>query len=158
VSQAQIGKEKMSMMMKNLSNTNQMNPNQLQRRNERTDLPRQKTIERRNDSRERNPAVTVVNVGDGDKEFVVHSTHYNKGSIEVIDFINDQCDQGLCWNLGTAIKHLSRSPHKGQEAMDLEKALFYIQHKHSRVTSPKETIAILEKLVSGLKNKHSLNH
>ena len=155
-------------------NTNRMSPSQLARRN----APMMKEGEPRDQSAffgktlpeliaKEDAEAASVNPGTmtpGDlgnenstPELVVHSSHYNKGKIEVIDFINDQCDNGLCWNLGTAIKHLSRSPHKGQERMDLEKAIFYTQHKLARVASPQETVSYLEKLIAGIKKKHSLS-
>ena len=57
------------------------------------------------------------------KDMVNHPPHYNKGSIEIIDFIQD-------WNLdfitGNIIKYVTRSPYKNKPLEDLEKAKFYL--------------------------------
>lgn len=58
-----------------------------------------------------------------EKPSVSHPSHYNKGQIEVIDFIEDQ-HLGFC--LGNAIKYISRHDSKGVPAADLKKAIWYI--------------------------------
>lgn len=50
--------------------------------------------------------------------------HYRTGSIEVIDFINDQ---GLNFNLGNVVKYACRCNHKGRKRDDLLKAMHYIE-------------------------------
>lgn len=61
--------------------------------------------------------------------------HYNKGRIEVIEYIEDQ-DLGFC--LGNAIKYISRAGSKqdfeGQDQItktveDLRKAIWYIERR-----------------------------
>ena len=61
--------------------------------------------------------------------------HYNKGKIEVIEYIEDQ-DLGFC--LGNAIKYISRAGSKqdfeGQDQItktveDLRKAIWYIERR-----------------------------
>lgn len=52
-----------------------------------------------------------------------HPSHYNKGKIEVIDFIEDQ---GLGFHLGNAIKYICRCNYKGMTERDLDKAIWYI--------------------------------
>lgn len=56
---------------------------------------------------------------------VDHPAHYNTGKIEVIEFIEDQ---KLGFNLGNAVKYISRAgkkdPSKTKE--DLDKARWYI--------------------------------
>lgn len=55
---------------------------------------------------------------------VHHPSHYNQGTIEVIDFIYDQ---RLNFSLGNAIKYICRAGRKGDDAIqDLEKAKEYI--------------------------------
>jgi hypothetical protein len=55
-----------------------------------------------------------------------HPEHYNKGRFEVIDVIDDWgCD--FC--TGNAIKYIARAPHKDHPVTDLEKAIWYLQHK-----------------------------
>lgn len=64
------------------------------------------------------------------EDAVNQPSHYNRGSIEVIDFIEDQ---GFAKNYyrGNAIKYLSRAGHKdpSKTAQDLEKAVWYIQRE-----------------------------
>lgn len=64
------------------------------------------------------------------EDAVNQPSHYNRGSIEVIDFIEDQ---GFQYNYyrGNAIKYLSRAGHKdpSKTAQDLEKAVWYIQRE-----------------------------
>lgn len=55
---------------------------------------------------------------------VDHPSHYNQGKIEVIDAIEDW---GLGFHLGSAVKYIARSKHKGKEKEDLQKAIWYIQ-------------------------------
>lgn len=70
------------------------------------------------------------------KEAVNHPDHYNQGSIEVIDFIEDW---DLNFNLGNAIKYIARSPYKGKQLEDLEKAAWYVQREIARIKG-KETV------------------
>jgi len=55
---------------------------------------------------------------------VYHPTHYNRGKIEVIDFIEDQ---QLGFHLGNVIKYICRLESKGERIQDLEKALWYLE-------------------------------
>ena len=50
--------------------------------------------------------------------------HYNQGKIEVIDFIEDQ---DLPFHLGNALKYICRCRHKGEEILDVQKAIFYLE-------------------------------
>ena len=50
---------------------------------------------------------------------VNHPSHYNKGKIEVIDFIEDQ---GLSFHLGNVIKYVARAGSKGDKLEDLKKS------------------------------------
>ena len=63
-----------------------------------------------------------------EEERVNHPSHYNAGRIEVIDFIEDQ---NLNFNLGNAVKYISRAgkkdPAKFRE--DLEKAIWYLNRE-----------------------------
>ena len=52
-----------------------------------------------------------------------HPSHYNRGKIEVIDFIEDQ---GLSFHLGNVIKYISRAGSKGDKLEDLKKARWYL--------------------------------
>lgn len=52
-----------------------------------------------------------------------HPSHYNRGKIEVIDFIEDQ---GLSFHLGNVIKYIARAGYKGDKLEDLKKARWYL--------------------------------
>jgi len=56
-------------------------------------------------------------------EKVDHPSHYNKGNIEVIDFIEDQEFE---FNLGNAVKYICRSRHNGNFSQDIDKAIWYL--------------------------------
>ena len=58
-----------------------------------------------------------------------HPSHYNDGNIEVIDYIEDK---NFNFNLGNAIKYISRAGKKGDKIEDLEKAKWYIQREIER--------------------------
>ena len=52
-----------------------------------------------------------------------HPSHYNRGKIEVIDFIENQ---GLSFHLGNVIKYITRAGSKGDKLEDLKKARWYL--------------------------------
>lgn len=54
---------------------------------------------------------------------IEHPSHYNRGKIEVIDFIEDQ---GLSFHLGNVIKYIARAGSKGDKLEDLKKARWYL--------------------------------
>lgn len=56
-------------------------------------------------------------------DMVSKPAHYNKGKIEVIDFIEDQ---RLGFHLANVCKYVCRAPHKGTELQDLKKARWYL--------------------------------
>ncbi len=61
---------------------------------------------------------------------VDHPPHYNQGKIEPIAVIEDwQLD--FC--LGNTVKYIARSPHKGSELEDLEKAAWYLARKIEQI-------------------------
>ena len=62
-------------------------------------------------------------------ENVSHPSHYNQG-IEAIDIIESW---GLNFSLGNAIKYILRSPYKGKQREDLEKARWYIDREINRL-------------------------
>ena len=57
---------------------------------------------------------------------VNHPAHYKVGGIETIDFIEAK---QLNYNLGNAVKYITRADHKGNRKQDLEKALWYINRE-----------------------------
>ena len=60
---------------------------------------------------------------------VSHPNHYNQG-IEAIDIIESW---DLNFSLGNAIKYILRSPYKGKQIEDLEKARWYIGREINRL-------------------------
>lgn len=66
------------------------------------------------------PEVKVVEL----KEDVInHPSHYTRGKIEIIDFIEDQ---QLPYHLGNVIKYIARAGYKGDKLEDLKKARWYL--------------------------------
>lgn len=61
---------------------------------------------------------------------VNHPNHYNVGSIEVIDAIETW---QLGFHEGNAVKYIARAKHKGNERQDLEKAVWYLQRRISKL-------------------------
>jgi hypothetical protein len=59
-----------------------------------------------------------------ESDMVNHPEHYKVGGIETIDFIEAK---KLDYNLGNAVKYISRADHKGERIQDLKKALWYIE-------------------------------
>lgn len=63
---------------------------------------------------------------------VNHPSHYNTGTIEVIDYIEDK---NLGFNLGNAVKYISRAGVKDptRTIEDLEKACWYVKREIERM-------------------------
>jgi len=57
---------------------------------------------------------------------VNHPEHYRVGGIETIDFIEKK---NLGYNLGNAVKYISRADHKGNRLQDLQKAQWYLSRE-----------------------------
>lgn len=55
-----------------------------------------------------------------------YADHYRKLNPEPLAVIESW---GLGFHLGNAVKYIARSPYKGTEKQDLEKAIFYLQRK-----------------------------
>ncbi len=61
------------------------------------------------------------------KEMVKKPSHYEEGrKYAPIDVI---LDWDLNFNLGSALKYISRADRKDDTVQDLEKAIYYIQHQ-----------------------------
>lgn len=65
-------------------------------------------------------------------EAVNSPSHYNTGTIEVIDYIEDK---KLDFNLGNAVKYISRAGHKNASKTieDLQKAQWYVARAIARL-------------------------
>ena len=61
---------------------------------------------------------------------VSHPSHYNVGTIEGIDFIDDWA---LSFSLGNVVKYVCRARYKGVELEDLEKAKWYLEREIERI-------------------------
>ena len=64
------------------------------------------------------------------KEMVNHPSHYYMGKYEAIDVIEDW---NLNFNLGNAVKYISRAGHKDDIVQDLKKSLWYIEREIQRL-------------------------
>lgn len=64
------------------------------------------------------------------QEAVVHPSHYNFGTIEVITVVEDW---DLNFNEGNVVKYVGRARHKGKWLEDLKKAREYINFEIARV-------------------------
>jgi hypothetical protein len=69
------------------------------------------------------PSITMV---EPQPDPVNHPAHYKVGGIETIDFIEAK---KLNYNMGNAVKYISRADHKGNKKQDLEKAKWYIDRE-----------------------------
>lgn len=72
----------------------------------------------------------------GKQEKVNHPSHYNKGTIEVIDYIED-IGMGEDFCAGNAIKYISRYKFKDNPVQDLKKAAWYINRLIERYEANK---------------------
>lgn len=70
--------------------------------------------------RDETPDVEIVD------EAVDHPEHYNRGAFETIDVIDDW---KLNFNVGNAVKYISRYEHKGKPKEDLRKAIWYLERE-----------------------------
>ena len=71
------------------------------------------------------PTIKRVDEQDAriEHDAVNHPSHYTRGKIEVIDFIEDQ---QLPYHLGNVIKYIARAGYKGDKLEDLKKARWYL--------------------------------
>jgi hypothetical protein len=71
----------------------------------------------------RNPQIEMI---EPESDPVNHPAHYKVGGIETIDFIEAK---RLNYNLGNAVKYITRADHKGSRKQDLEKAIWYLKRE-----------------------------
>jgi hypothetical protein len=69
---------------------------------------------------------TPITMVEPQPDPVNHPAHYKVGGIETIDFIEAK---KLNYNMGNAVKYISRADHKGNKKQDLEKAKWYIDRE-----------------------------
>lgn len=61
------------------------------------------------------------------EDVINHPSHYTRGKIEVIDFIEDQ---QLPYHLGNVIKYIARAGYKGDKLEDLKKSTVVLRPVH----------------------------
>jgi hypothetical protein len=76
---------------------------------------------------------TDLNKEDSDRvelfDMVVNPAHYTKGRVyEPVDVIEDW---DLDYQMGNALKYISRAGRKGSLIADLQKAIFYLERRIS---------------------------
>jgi hypothetical protein len=71
----------------------------------------------------RNPQITMFEPAS---DPVNHPAHYKVGGIETIDFIEAK---RLNYNMGNAVKYITRADHKGSRKQDIEKAIWYLKRE-----------------------------
>ena len=64
-------------------------------------------------------------------------TYYQRGSIQVWDFIRDQ---GLNFHLGNAIKYICRAGYKDSAIQDLDKAIHYLENEREFLRNSSQRI------------------
>lgn len=64
--------------------------------------------------------------GASNVDLVNNPPHYTTGGIETIDFIEAK---KLNYNLGNAVKYITRADHKGNRLQDLQKAKWYLERE-----------------------------
>ena len=72
-------------------------------------------------------AVKPAKVSTEEHDVVNHPSHYTRGNIEVIDFIEDQ---QLPYHLGNVVKYVARAGFKGDKVEDLKKSTMVSQSIH----------------------------
>jgi hypothetical protein len=70
-----------------------------------------------------NPQIELI---EPESDPVNHPAHYKVGGIETIDFIEAK---RLNYNMGNAVKYITRADHKGSRKQDLEKAIWYLKRE-----------------------------
>ena len=73
-----------------------------------------------------NTPLPSITMEEPQSDPVNHPAHYKVGGIETIDFIEAK---KLNYNMGNAVKYISRADHKGNRLQDLEKAKWYIDRE-----------------------------
>jgi hypothetical protein len=67
-----------------------------------------------------------IDMDEPESDPVNHPAHYKVGGIETIDFIEAK---RLNYNMGNAVKYITRADHKGSRKQDLEKAIWYLKRE-----------------------------
>ena len=81
--------------------------------------------------------VTQIITETKKEDVINHPSHYTRGKIEVIDFIEDQ---QLPYHLGNVIKYIARAGYKGDKLEDLKKARWYLDRYIERLGTDDATV------------------
>lgn len=81
------------------------------------------TVDRQKEDSNKETVYVPIVDGTIKHDAVNHPSHYTRGNIEVIDFIEDQ---QLPYHLGNVIKYIARAGYKGDKLEDLKKARWYL--------------------------------
>lgn len=74
-----------------------------------------------------NPQIEIpITMEEPKSDPVNHPAHYKVGGIETIDFIEAK---RLNYNMGNAVKYITRADHKGSRKQDIEKAIWYLKRE-----------------------------
>lgn len=91
--------------------------------NKLTRVPRTNLLEQ--ELRDR-PKIRLQGTVDRQPDMVNSPPHYTAGGVETIDFIEAK---NLNYNLGNAVKYITRAGLKGNRVEDLQKAKWYIERE-----------------------------
>jgi Protein of unknwon function (DUF3310) len=84
---------------------------------------------------------------------VNHPKHYNTGTIETIEFVDQVCAHypgDEAFSVGSALKYLARAPHKNGKLEDLKKAAWYINHTIASVEDKERAAASAQSVILGI--------
>jgi hypothetical protein len=70
---------------------------------------------------------------------ITSPSYYNRGNIQVWDFIRDQ---DLNYHLGCAVKYICRAGHKDDIKQDLTKAIHYLENELLNVTAQQSSNSV----------------
>ena len=79
---------------------------------------------------------TVNQIREGEPDMVNTPPHYKQYSFEPIDIITEVVKEyppEIGFHIGTVLKYLFRSPFKGKQLQDLEKAEYYLQRANKEL-------------------------
>ena len=90
---------------------------------DRQKIDSKETVDRQKEDGNKETIYVPIVDGNIKHDAVNHPSHYTRGKIEVIDFIEDQ---QLPYHLGNVIKYIARAGYKGDKLEDLKKAQWYL--------------------------------
>lgn len=105
-------------------------PNDIPHQNNEAEEQKSETTARSNQKVNKATLCNDDSKQDSTSDAVNHPAHYTYGTIETIDYIEDK---GFTYNLGNAIKYISRAGHKLDAIEDLKKAVWYVEREIQRL-------------------------